>query len=319
MSESINLKPEEQMQELLELLEEMQAELDLKEKTTGELENQLSESLILIEKLNNENKTENIQALKSDFKQTKDLLRNEKAEASIQIKALQDNLEKAEQDKMYAQKHQKTVEISVEKPILYEKCNSCEKTAVLKLKKRYELGYQRLERKFKRRIAAYDIFFVGFMAYSLFLSILMAIRTKVFFSDFIDFASALLNGISMLKDWIIVAGRSAGQIGRIVSEGMVGNIVYWFIFLAVIVVITAGILTGLGFSIRKIVKVYGEYCWDRISVIVGTGSIVIVIFFGDWIKQVISLNLLLVLLCVQVVYVIVRWYVKGWRATRGYF
>ena len=97
---------------------------------------------------------------------------------------------------IHAQTNQKTVEISVEKPILYEKCKNCEKTAVLKLKERYELEYQRLERKFKLRIAAYDIFCVGFMAYSLFLSILMAIRTKVFFSEFIDFASALLNGIS---------------------------------------------------------------------------------------------------------------------------
>ena len=52
--------------ELLLLTEQMQDELDQKDRTIRELKMQLDESLTLNEKLNSENKTENIQALKND-------------------------------------------------------------------------------------------------------------------------------------------------------------------------------------------------------------------------------------------------------------
>lgn len=63
--------------------------------------------------------------------------------------------------------------------------------------------------------------------------------------------------------------------------------------------------------------------WDRI-----TGSeafrltlisMAIAIYFGDSIKTVLPINLLYLLLLVQLVYVVIRWYVKGWRNTRGYY
>ena len=50
----------------------------LKDRTIRELKVQLDESLTLNEKLNSENKTENIQALKNDLRKTKELLQSEK-------------------------------------------------------------------------------------------------------------------------------------------------------------------------------------------------------------------------------------------------
>ena len=47
-------------------------------------------------------------------------------------------------------------------------------------------------------------------------------------------------------------------------------------------------------------------------------SMAIAIYFGDWIKTVLPINMLFLLLFVQLVYVGIRWYVKGWRETRGY-
>ena len=38
-----------------------------------------------------------------------------------------------------------------------------------------------------------------------------------------------------------------------------------------------------------------------------------VIYFGDWVKTALPINLLFLLLFVQLVYVGIRWYVKGWR------
>ena len=78
MNELRNSKNDDQLEELLMLTEQMQEELDQKDRTIRELKVQLDESLTLNEKLNSENKTENIQALKNNLRKTKELLQSEK-------------------------------------------------------------------------------------------------------------------------------------------------------------------------------------------------------------------------------------------------
>jgi len=46
--------------------------------------------------------------------------------------------------------------------------------------------------------------------------------------------------------------------------------------------------------------------------------IAIVIYFGEWIKSVIPINLIALLLLVHVIYIGIRCYVKDWREERGY-
>lgn len=62
-----------------------------------------------------------------------------------------------------------------------------------------------------------------------------------------------------------------------------------------------------------------KYCWDMITILVTLISMAIAIYFGDWIKTVLPINMLFLLLLVQLVYVGIRWYVKGWQEARGYY
>ena len=48
-------------------------------------------------------------------------------------------------------------------------------------------------------------------------------------------------------------------------------------------------------------------------------SIAIAIYFGKWIKSVLPINLILLLLLVQVIYIGIRCYVKDWQEERGYY
>lgn len=48
-------------------------------------------------------------------------------------------------------------------------------------------------------------------------------------------------------------------------------------------------------------------------------STAITIYFGEWIKAVLTMNLLLLLLLVQLVYTGAGWYLKDWREARGYY
>ena len=45
----------------------------------------------------------------------------------------------------------------------------------------------------------------------------------------------------------------------------------------------------------------------------------IVIYFEEWIKSIIPINLILLLLLVHVLYIGIRCYVKDWREERGYY
>ncbi len=45
-------------------------------------------------------------------------------------------------------------------------------------------------------------------------------------------------------------------------------------------------------------KIYRKYCWDIISIMMAIMSTAIVIYFGEWIKSVLPINLIALLLLV---------------------
>ena len=73
---------------------------------------------------------------------------------------------------------------------------------------------------------------------------------------------------------------------------------------------------GIGYQVGKI---YRNYCWDIISIMMAIMSTAIVIYLGEWIKAVITINIIVLLLLVHVVYIGIRCYVKDWREERGYY
>ena len=159
MTEYENSKSDDQLEELLMLTEQMQEELDQKDRTIEKLKMQIDESLTLNEKLNSENKTENIQALKNDLRKTKELLQSEKEKThtvQAMIEECRDKQRQAEQERDYALSHQKKVEIPVEKPVLYQKCGNCKQTAYLKAKERYDTQREKLAGRYKAKTAIYE-------------------------------------------------------------------------------------------------------------------------------------------------------------------
>ena len=121
MSECRNLENVGQVEELLLMTEQMQDELDQKDQTIQELNRQLSESLTLNEKLNSENRAENIEALRTRLRQTEERLTSEtdsRKRADAEAVAWKFKYEKAEQEKLYALTNQKTVEVAVAKKCL---------------------------------------------------------------------------------------------------------------------------------------------------------------------------------------------------------
>ena len=322
MNELRNSKSDDQLEELLMLTEQMQEELDQKDRTIRKLKVQLDESLTLNERLNSENRAGNIQALKNDLRKTKELLQSEKEKthaAEIMTEECQDKLRQAEQERDYALSHQKKVEIPVEKPVLYQKCGNCKQTAYLKAKEKYDMQREKLAGRYKTKTAMYEALMFLLIWYSVSTTLFQMIRSKIFISDCVVFFDTIATFIQIIAGWIILTGKNMAQISNGISNPVVAGIVYWLIR----ILICGGCLVGAGIFLAfigiKIVGLYKKYCWDMITIMVILISMEIAIYFGDWIKTVLPINLLFFLLFVQLVYVGIRWYVKGWRETRGYY
>lgn len=321
MTEYKNSKSEGQLEELLMLLEQMEEELDQKDQTIRELKMQLDESLTLNERLNSENRAGNIQALKNDLRKTRELLQNEKEKthaAEIMTEECQDKLRQAEQERDYALSHQKKVEIPVEKPVLYQKCQNCNQTAYLKAKERYDTQREKLAGRYKAKTVMYEALIFLLIWYSVSTTLFQLIRSKIFISDCVVFFDIIATFIQTIAGWIIPATKNISQISNGISNPVIAGIIYWLIR----ILICGGCLVGAGilaaFIGIKIAELYKKCCWDMITIMVTLISMAIAIYFGDWIKAVLPINLLFLLLFVQLVYVGIRWYVKGWRETRGY-
>lgn len=321
MRECVNSENVGQVEELLAMTEQMQDEQDQKDQTILELNRQLSRSLTLNEKLNSENRAENIEALRTRLRQTEEQLTREtdsRKRADAEVVAWKFKYEKAEQAKRYAQTHQKMVEVPVEKKVPYEKCDNCDRTAYQKAKEKCDSRKIQLEKKYKKMTTGYESILFLLVWYSTATTLFTAILSPAFLNDCITFFGTIGKGsISLLQEFITGAD-SFGQLSNGISNSIVSRIVYWLIaaiVMGILFIITGFLIIGIGYQVGKI---YRKYCWDIISIMMAIMSTAIVIYFGEWIKSIIPINLIALLLLVHVIYIGIRCYMKDWREERGY-
>lgn len=122
----------------------------------------------------------------------------------------------------------------------------------------------------------------------------------------------------MFREFVIGADFF-GQLSSGIPNRILSGHMYWLIVaivMGILFIITGLLIVGISYQVGKI---YRKYCWDILSIIVAITSTAIVIYFGEWIKSIISMNLILLLLLVHVVYIGIRCYVKDWREERGYY
>ena len=237
--------------------------------------------------------------------------------AEIMIEECRDKQRQAEQERDYALSHQKKVEIPVEKPVLYQKCGNCKQTAYLKAKEKYDMQREKLAGRYKTKTAMYEALMFLLIWYSVSTTLFQMIRSKVFISDCGRFFDTIATFIQTIAGCIVLTGKNVAQISDGISNPVVAGIGYWLIR----ILVCGGCLVGAGILLAfigiKIAGLYKKCCWDMITILVTLISMEIAIYFGDWIKEVLPINLLFLLLFVQLVYVGIRWYVKGCRENRG--
>ena len=76
---------------------------------------------------------------------------------------------------------------------------------------------------------------------------------------------------------------------------------------------------GIFLGASKVFEFYTEDYADTMSLAVFLISLAVSVYFAEPIRAVIPINLLLLLILVHIVYVLIRWYVKGCMRSRGYY
>ena len=319
MNESRELKNAEQLEELLLLTEEIQEELEQKDQLIVELKTQLNESLILNEKLNKENRAGNIQALKNDLKLADRALRNEKEKlrsANVMIGEYQNKIRCLTQQRDYARTHQKIVEIPVEKPVLYKKCEACDRTAYQNAKARYETQKEQLAGQYKAKTVMFQTTLFLLAWYSLTTTLFQAVQSDVFLSDCKSFFHDAASFLQTFIGWTIDAGQSVAQISTKIPNPFIAGMVYWLFLILVVGICVAG--TGILIEI-KVIELYKKNCWDVITLLMILTSTAVIIYFGEAIKKALSVNLLLLFVLSQGVYLGIRCYLKNRLGTKQYW
>ena len=213
----------------------------------------------------------------------------------------------------------KELMIAVEKKVPYEKCEKCDRTAYQKAKEKCDNRKSQLEKKFKNMTTGYESILFLLAWYSITITLFTAILSPVFLNDCITFFGVLGKGMGSLFREFVIGADSFGQLSSGVPNRILSGLMYWLIVaivMGILFIITGLLIVGIGYQVGKI---YRKYCWDILSIIVAITSTAIVIYFGEWIKSIIPMNLILLLLLVHVVYIGIRCYVKDWREERGYY
>ena len=239
--------------------------------------------------------------------------------ADAEVVAWKFKYEKAEQEKLYAQTHQKTVEVAVEKKVPYEKCEKCDRTAYQKAKEKCDNRKSQLEKKYKNMTTGYESILFLLAWYSITITLFTAILSPVFLNDCITFFGVLGKGMGSLFREFVIGADSFGQLSSGIPNRILSGLMYWLIVaivMGILFIITGLLIVGIGYQVGKI---YRKYCWDIISIVVAITSTAVVIYFGEWIKNANPINLIVLLLLSHIIYIGIRCYVKDWMEERGYY
>lgn len=81
---------------------------------------------------------------------------------------------------------------------------------------------------------------------------------------------------------------------------------HWVLFGMVVVVMTAVPIGGIGYGCYRIGKFYYYELWDRISLAVVMVSVAVIVNFAEKIRGLLSVNVVVLVVMMQLVYVIMR-------------
>ena len=317
----------------LQLIEEQTHKISEQEQTISELSSQVSMLKSEVQKLADKNvklnEADNVLKQNEELKKQNEKLKQDKLnaeqEAMTEVSAVKEECAKREriaeskaQEADRLKSHLKAVEADLSGQI-DKKAQNLVESKLNALHGVYEAKQRSLDRKFKAQTASYDSFLLGLLLYGVLTTVFTAVRSEAFVSDFKTFFEVVWGFLLTCFGWLENGANFVAQIGDKIPQEIVATIVHWLLWFIVLFGIGIGAVVLLLIGIVKLVKWYAEEYADNTSLGFALVSLALSIFFAEEIRALIPINLLLLLILVHIVYVLIRWYVKGCKRSRGYY
>ena len=312
-------KSEIQIQKLLSEKQELVS-------TVAEQGKRIAEQTEQIEKLNEaDNVLKQNEELKKQNEKLKQDKLNAEQEAMTEVSAVKEECAKREriaeskaQEADRLKSHLKAVEADLSGQI-DKKAQNLVESKLNALHGVYEAKQRSLDRKFKAKTASYDSCMLGLLLYGVLITVFTAVRSEAFVSDFKTFFKVVWGFLLTCFGWLENGANFMAQIGDKIPQEIVATIVHWLLWFIVLFGVGIGAVVLLLIGIAKLVKWYAEEYADNTSLGFALVSLALSIFFAEEIRAFLPINLLLLLILVHIVYVLIRWYVKGCKRSRGYY
>lgn len=293
--------------------------------TLQQQKNKIAEQAELIEKLNESDlivrENDRLKQENSNLQRSEQNARQE-AEATVssvkrEYASKQAELEKKIASANYRERQASTLEANLS----HQADERAQKLAENKLKDlqgEYEARQKLLDSKFKAQTASYDSFLLGLLLYGGLATAFTAVRSEAFVSDFKAFFTAIWQFIVNEIQLLLKGGQWASQLGDKIPQPVVATIVHYLLLILFVGGIGIGVVMLIYRGAKKVFKFYTDGYADTLSLAVFLTSLAVSVYFAEPISSVIPINLLFLLILVHIVYVLIRWYVKGCKRSRGY-
>lgn len=173
------------------------------------------------------------------------------------------------------------------------------------------------KRIYEKRWTIKQHYLKGLLAYGISVTVLEAVRSKIFVQDVGAFFRMIVNVFLFLirKDFQLAV--AVANVSENISGHMAERIMYWIIVCLIcgISIVSVGLI--LKFISVKVMDYYSNNPPDYITVTTMMISMAVMVFLGKPIKRVVPVNLLLLLFVIHALIGIIKNYVKGWKRARG--
>lgn len=301
-------KSEIQIQKLLSEKQELVS-------TVAEQGKRIAEQTEQIEKLN---EADNVLKLNAELKKQNEKLKQDKLNAEQEAEATVSSVKREyeakgrELDRRIGEAAKQSASLKSERQSISEDIEQRATAKYLDQKKE-------LDRKFKAQTASYDSFLLGLLLYGVLTTVFTAVRSEAFVSDFKTFFMVIWQFIVNAFQLLLKGGQWASQLGDKIPQPVAAAVVHWLLLILVVGGIAAAVGVGLFWGIKILLDFYKADYADIGSLAAALIALAVAVFFAEPIRDIVPINLILLLILVHAAYIGVRWYVTGWKRARGYY
>lgn len=167
------------------------------------------------------------------------------------------------------------------------------------------------DREYQGKTLMYQTFLVGCLLYGLLTTVFMAVKSTCFRADFIEFFTGLWAGICRISVAVWELGQAAAGLGDKIPQPVAAAVVHWLLLVLVVGGIAAAVGVGLFWGIKIFLNFYKVDYADIGSLAAALIALAVAVFFAEPIRNIVPINLILLLILVHVAYIGIRWYVTG--------